>query len=192
MSTAYHEPRHHEHHKAGTNAQTCLNLHTSARTRTRTHTYTHTHAHTYTHACTHAHAHAHTHARTCTDTRKHALSGTCTHAHSCTHVRTHAYLGTHARTQACTHSSVLIQHFYQGDMLFHRLACVHIRHMCVAQNHRYSAIFGTLIPAELDRSNLPTLFFARELCAQYLACPPNPMPKLLWHGGVLADTAAEI
>jgi len=72
---------------------------------------THTDTHTHTQTCMHAHAHAHMHAHT------HALTGA--HMHTYTHTCTHAHTGTHAQVSV---SPTL----WPGDMLFYRLACVHI------------------------------------------------------------------
>ena len=105
---------HHEHHKADTNAQTCLHLHTSARIQTEVL------------ACKHCSVCVCVHACACVCTCTHALAGACTHAHSCTHACT--------RTQAHTHISMHARsaqswsNTWPGDMLFYRLACVH---MCV-------------------------------------------------------------
>jgi hypothetical protein len=97
VRSTYYEPRHHEHHKADTNAQTCLHLHTSARIHTCRacmHAHTHAHTHTYSHTRTHARARTHTHARMCIRT--------CTCTDASTHARTHAHTGMHAHKHACT------------------------------------------------------------------------------------------
>ena len=134
----------------GTNAQTCLHLHTSAGIHTCsacTYARTHAHARARTHIHTHARMDGHTHARVhaCMQTSMHVRAHTHarmhSRAHACTHGRTHA----HTRTQERTHIS----------MHAHTAQCPHV---CVAQNHRYRAIFGTKIPPELDRTNFPTLF----------------------------------
>jgi len=73
----------------------------------------------------------------------------------------------------------------QGDMLFYRLACVHMRTTGIAlylgpKSHQSS----TGLNFQID-------FFQGALC-WYPACLPNPMPEFLQQGGVLADIAAEI
>jgi len=100
-------------------------MHTHARTRTCAHTYTHARAHTHVHA--RARTHTHTHVQTRMHSRAHAPTHTL--------APTHAHAGMHAQLS-------LSPTLWPGGHAV-PLACVHIRHMCVAQNHRYSAIFGT-------------------------------------------------
>ena len=138
MRSSYREPKHEYHTPQG--GHKCTDMPALA------HKCTHTHRSACMHARTRTHTHMHVH--------RHVRMHLRVHAHTHTLARTHAH--THTHKQACTHSSVLVQHFGQGHMLFYRL--VHIRHICVAQHHRYSAIIGTQIPPELDRTNFPTRF----------------------------------
>ena len=141
-----------------------------ARTRAHTHTHTHTRTHAYTHkntctrtharARTHTHMHMHTRTRACTQTSTHIRA----HMHACTRGRTLA----HTHTLARTHSSVLVQHFGQGDMLFYRLACVH---MCV---HRTTgiALYLGLNPARARQNRFSELLFCQgALCT--VPCMPS-------------------
>jgi hypothetical protein len=145
--------------------------------REHTHARAHMHKRTRTHACMHACTQTSTHVRAHTHARMHSQAHACTHAH------------THIRMPACTHSSVLVQHFGQGDMLFYRLACVH---MCVW--HRTTGIALYLGPKSRQSSTESNseFIFAREHYARYPACFPHPMPKFLWQVGVLADKAVEL
>jgi hypothetical protein len=135
------QPRYLEHHKEQMHRHACTCTQVLAytpavlaRTRecTHTHTNTHTHTHTNTHTYTHKHAYTRTHARKQARTYVHTRTHTCTSGRACTHTHTHLHARalrnarTHAHKHACTQSSVLVQHFGQGDMLFYRLACVHI------------------------------------------------------------------
>ena len=191
----YH-PRHLEHHKEQMHRHACTCTQVLAytpavlahtHTHARAHTHTHTRAHTHRQAHTHARAHAHTRTHACMHARKQARMHS--RARACTLARTRTQERTHTHKHACTHSSFLVQHFGQGDMLFYRLACVH---MCVWHRTTDIALYLGPKSRQIDIINLPNLFFAREHCARYPACLPYPMLKFLRQEGVLTDTAAEI
>ena len=162
-----------------------------ARTHTRAHTHTHTHARMHTHTKTHARAHTHEHARTrtctCTHARVHARKQARTYVHTCMHAlagaRLHTRTHLHART-AQSWSNTLAR----GTCCSTGLPVS----TCVCTEPQVSRYIWDLIPPELDRTDFPSYFFAREHCARYPACLPNPMPDFLRQGGVLADIAAEI
>ena len=126
----YH-PRHLEHHKEQMHRHACtctqvlaytpaVLARTHAHARAHTHTHTRMHAHAHMHAHTHAHARAHTH----THARTRAHTHTRTHTHT-TH--THTFTRTHARAHAHKHTQLSLgPTLWPGDMLFYRLACVHM------------------------------------------------------------------
>jgi hypothetical protein len=163
------------HARTHIHTHACMHTHTCTHTRTHTHarvhthtphirTQTHTHARAQMHArahartCTHTHTHtrAHTHERTRTHARTHALAGARTHTHTHTFTRTHARahtgLGTHAHTHISMHARQLSlgPTLWPGDILFYRLACVH---MCVW--HKTTGIALYLGPKSCKSSTEP-------------------------------------
>jgi len=126
----------------------CLHAHTHAHVHTYTHITIYKHTHIHTHACTRTHARTCTHAQAHAHARVHACMHANKHARTCTHARTHALAGarmhtrTHAHTHACMHAQLSLGPtlWPGGHAVLQACLCPHV---CVAQNHWYSAIFGT-------------------------------------------------
>jgi len=99
-----------------------------ARTHARTHTHARAHTHTHTRMHAHAHMHAHTHAHARAHTHTHARTRAHTHTRTHTHTtHTHTFTRTHARAHAHKHTQLSLgPTLWPGDMLFYRLACVHM------------------------------------------------------------------
>jgi len=121
--------------------------------------------HALTHAHTHMRTHAHTHARThsCTHANTHALACTRTQA------RTHTHIGMHAR------KAQLGPTLCPGGHAVPK-ACLHIRHMCVAQTTGIALYLG---PKSRQSSTDPIF---RIIICQGALCmvpcmPSNPMPR---------------
>ena len=120
-------------------------------------TYAHARAHTHTHTCMHAHAHMHAH------THAHARVHTHT-PHIRTQTRTHARAHAHKHTQLSLGPTL-----WPGDMLFYRLACVH---MCVW--HRTTGIalyFGPKYRQSPTEPNFRINFLPGRLCT--VPCMPS-------------------